>query len=147
MKILVQAVELDGVPAHADAEPEPSPGEHVQRRRLLGDQHGLALRQNQDLGGKFQFLRAGAQETEQHEWIMKKVLGRVAVSPVLAARHIDAEHVIGGGEVVIAEVFRSLREIAYRRGVAFDIDQRQRNAKLHTCLPGQPARKRKPDFA
>ena len=47
---------FDIVPAHPDAEAEPAAGKEIQRRRLLGDQHRLALRRNQNAGDKFDTL-------------------------------------------------------------------------------------------
>ncbi len=49
-EILVEAGELDRVPADPDPEPEAPAAQHVERGGLLGDEHGLALRQDQHLG-------------------------------------------------------------------------------------------------
>ena len=46
------------------------------------------------------FARAGAQEPEHHEGIVEEILGGVARTPVGPARDVDAEHVIGRGEMV-----------------------------------------------
>src|SRR4051812_22575352 len=46
VEILVEADELQLVPAHADAEAETAAAEHVETGSLLGDQHRLALREN-----------------------------------------------------------------------------------------------------
>ena len=50
VEVLAERLELDGVPADADAEPQAAAGEHVDLRRLLGDERGLALRQDDDAG-------------------------------------------------------------------------------------------------
>jgi hypothetical protein len=55
MKILVEAGEFDLVPADPDAEPKPAARQYVETGRLLGDEHGLALRQDQHAGRKAEF--------------------------------------------------------------------------------------------
>jgi hypothetical protein len=50
-EILIQTDELDLVPADANAQPEPPFAQHVQTRCLFRDQHGLALRHDQDASG------------------------------------------------------------------------------------------------
>src|SRR5262249_2348353 len=47
VKVLVEPGELDLVPADADAEPEPAAAQRIETDRLLGDEHSLALRQDQ----------------------------------------------------------------------------------------------------
>src|SRR5262249_22009791 len=59
---------------------------------------------------------------------------RVAV-PARPARHVDAEHVVGRAEVMIAQPLGGLREVAHGRGVAVNVSQRQRNAELHGGSP------------
>ena len=49
-EVLVQGLELDRVPADADAEPRPSPVEDVELGPLLGDERGLALGEDEDRG-------------------------------------------------------------------------------------------------
>src|SRR3954463_13111198 len=46
VEILVEADELQLVPAHADAEAETAATDHVETSSLLGNQHRLALREN-----------------------------------------------------------------------------------------------------
>src|SRR6201999_616638 len=72
VEILVEAEDLHLVPTDADAKPEAAAGEHVETGGLLGDQHGLALRENQHLGREFDLLGAGRDEAERHEGIMKQ---------------------------------------------------------------------------
>src|SRR6202035_4897305 len=59
VEILVEAGKLDLVPADPDAEPEPAvaAAQHVEARRLLGDQRRLALREDQHARGKPDALR------------------------------------------------------------------------------------------
>jgi hypothetical protein len=46
--VLAERLELDGVPADADAQAQAAAREDVDLRRLLGDERGLALRQDED---------------------------------------------------------------------------------------------------
>ena len=80
-KILVQPDELDLVPADADAEPEAAPAQHVQRGRLLRDQHRLALRRISTPVEKPTCGAAG-QEAEQHERIVEQIVEVLRLVPV-----------------------------------------------------------------
>ena len=56
MEIHAEALELDLVPADADAQAEATLAQRVEAGRLLGDQRRLALRQDQHAGGKAHLL-------------------------------------------------------------------------------------------
>ncbi len=131
VEILVQSDELHRVPADPDAEAEAAARQHVQAGRLLGHQHGLPLRQDQDLGGEPDAGRAGAQKAEQHERVVEQVGRGVARPPVRPARDIDAEHVVGRGEVVIPGRLCRLREGPHVVRRAADVGERQCDAQLH----------------
>ena len=88
MEILVQADELDLVPADADAEAEAAAAQHVEARRLLRHQRRLALRQDQHAGGKADALRAAGEKAEQHERIVIAV-GGGADAPAAMIRRRD----------------------------------------------------------
>ena len=135
LEALVEADVLDGVPADPDAEAEAPAGQHVEGGRLLGDQRRLPLRQDHHLRGELDALGAGAEEPEQHERVVKEVLGSVARTPVGPARDIDAEHMVGRAQMVVAQALRGLREIPHGRRVPLDVHQRQRDAELHGCPP------------
>ena len=136
VEILVEADELDLVPADPDPEPEPAAAQHVERGGLLGDQRRLALRQDQHLRREILDLRDAGEKAEQHERVVIEI-GRAgaALRPARPARDIDAEHVIGRGQPVIADRLGRLREIADRVRLPADIDQRQRHPELHPSLP------------
>ena len=70
VEILVEPGELDLVPADPDAEPEPAAAQHIERSRLLGDENGLALRQDQHAGRKSELVRASGEIPEQHERVV-----------------------------------------------------------------------------
>src|SRR5947208_6521772 len=70
VEILVEPDELDLVPADADAEPEPAAAQRIKAGGLLGDERGLALRQDQDAGREAELRRAAGEIAEQHERIV-----------------------------------------------------------------------------
>ena len=53
-ELLAERLVLDGVPAQPDTEPEPPAGEQIDLGGLLGHQHRLSLRQDDDAGDEFQ---------------------------------------------------------------------------------------------
>ena len=87
VKILVEPGELDLVPADPDAEPEPPAAQHVETGRLLGDEHGLALRQDQHAGRKAELLGAAGEVAEQHERVVEQIGRGVAVPSRPRSRH------------------------------------------------------------
>src|SRR4030095_8291900 len=70
VEILVEADELDLVPADADAEPEAPAAEHVETGGLFGNQHSLTLREDQHLGREIDLFRAGCDEAESDTGIV-----------------------------------------------------------------------------
>ena len=137
VEVLVQANILNWVPAHANAKSEAPARQNVERCCLFGDQRGLPLRQDHDLGRELDPIRASAQETEHHEWVMEEVLRGVSRTPVWTACHVDAEHMVGSAEMIVAERLGSLCEITHRCRVALDINQWQRDAELHRGSPSE----------
>ena len=136
VEILVEPDKLDVVPADPDAEPKPAAAQHVEAGGLLGDQHGLTLRQDQHLGRKIRDPRAPGEKAEQDERVVVEV-GRAAAAlrPFRPARDIDPEHMVRGGDPLIADRLRRLDEIADRVRLSADVDNRQRHAELHLPPP------------
>ncbi len=135
VEVLVQADKLDLVPPDPDAEPEAPARQDVETGGLLGDQHGLALRQDQHLGREIADAGAAGQETEQHEGIVVEIgRPRARLGPAGAACDIGAEHVVGCGDPVIADRLRRLRELPQGRRFAADVDDRKGHAELHLHL-------------
>ena len=64
VEVLVEPGELDLVPADPDAKPEPAAAQHVETSGLFGDEHGLALRQDQHTGRKAELLSAPGEIAE-----------------------------------------------------------------------------------
>ena len=100
------------------------PRQHVETGRLLGDEHGLALRQDQDAGRKAELLRAAGEIAEQHERVVEQIVDVVAV-PARPARGVDPEHMVGRLEEIVADRLRRLRVFAHDRRLAADIAPRQ----------------------
>src|SRR5215471_6223251 len=92
VKIFVEADELDLVPPDPNAEPEPASRQDVETGSLLGDQHGLTLRQDQYLRREVADAGASGEEAEQHERVMIEI-GRpgARLRPTGAAGDIGAE--------------------------------------------------------
>ena len=129
VEILVEADELHLVPAHADAEPEAAAAEHVETGGLLGDQHRLALREDQHLGGEFDLFRAGGDETERHEGVVEQAEPtRTAAGGV---GRVAAEHVVRQRETFVAFGLGELCEFAHDRAIAADVAERQGNSEMH----------------
>ena len=63
-EVLVERLVLHPVPPDAHAEAQPAAREQVELSRLLGDEHGLALRQDQDAGDQLERGGDGSEEAE-----------------------------------------------------------------------------------
>jgi hypothetical protein len=99
VEILVEADELHLVPADADAEPEAPAAEYVETGGLLGNQHGLTLREDQHLGGEFDLFRAGGNEAERDKGIVEQAEPtRTAAGGV---RRVAAENVVRQRQAVV----------------------------------------------
>jgi len=131
MEILIEADELDLVPADPDPEPEPAAAQHVERRRLLGYQRRLPLRQDQDPDGKADLLGAARQKPEQHERVVIGGGGGADPPPGVIRIRVGAKDMIGRDQMGITDPLRRLRIIAQCRGAGADIADRQRAAELH----------------
>src|SRR6185369_17546233 len=110
---LVQGLELDGVPPHADTEAQPAAAQHVYLGRLLGHQGRLPLRQDQDAGREREPARDGREVRHQGERLMDD--GLVGVGRQRRMRvelRVGAEDVIGHEEVVVAHRLDGLDERA-----------------------------------
>ena len=117
------------VPAHANAEPEPAAAEHIETGRLLGNQHRLTLRENQYLGGKFDFFGASSDEAERH----KRVVEQAEPTRAAAGRvsRVAAEHVVRQRQTIVAFSLGELGEFAHDRPIATDVAEGQGNSEMH----------------
>src|SRR5690349_1276652 len=67
VKVRPESLVLDIVPSHANAEPQAASTQHIDLRRLLGHEGGLALREDQDSRHQFNPASARGEMAEQHE--------------------------------------------------------------------------------
>src|SRR5207342_1582369 len=133
VEILVEADELHFVPADADAEPEAAAAEHVETGSLLGDQHRLALCENQYLGGEFDLFRASSDETERHEGVVEQPEPtRTAAGGI---RRVAAEHVIRQRQAVVTFGLGEFGVFAHDRAIATDVTERQGYSEMHGRFP------------
>ena len=123
VKILVEPGEFDLVPADPDPEPEPSAAQHIETSRLLGDEDGLALRQDQHTGRKAEFVRAAGEISEQHKRVM--VQPGPGATRLRCAGLAGAEHMVGRLDKIVADRLGRLRVFAHGRRNAADIPQWQ----------------------
>ena len=129
VEIFVEADELHLIPAHADAEPEAAAAEHVETGSLLGDQHGLALREDQHLGGELDLFRAGSDEAECHEGVVEQA--EPTGAPAGRVRRVAAEHVVRQRQTFVTFGLGEFCEFAHDWAIATDVAERQGNSEMH----------------
>ena len=134
-EVLVQGLELDRVPADADAEARAPAAEDVELGRLLGDQRGLALRQDEDRGGELDALGDRRQVGEEQERFMEHPLPRVELRPRGTARDARAEHVVDRGQVVEPEPFHRLDVVPDDGRIGPDLGLRKDRSHSHRSPP------------
>ena len=133
-EILAQGVVLDVVPADADAQPQSSGAQHVHRGRLLGDEGGLPLRQNQNAGDEFQLRGDGGEKAEQHHGFVKRMGVGVGAGEAGQAVRVSAKHVVVDEQIVVAEFLGGLGVILDGLRVVAVLRLRKYHAVLH-ALP------------
>jgi hypothetical protein len=123
VKILVEPGELDLVPADPDPEPESSAAQRVETGRLLRNEDGLPLRQNQHASRKTEFLGAAGEISEQHERVV--VQSGPGATRLRCAGLTGAEDMVGRLDKAVTNCFGRLRIFAHRRRIAANIPQWQ----------------------
>ena len=78
-----------------DAEPQPPAGQQIELCSLLGQQHGLTLRADDDRGGSSSRGRRCAEERQQHQ----RLVARHVVGVDLLARSLTVG--VGADDVVV----------------------------------------------
>ena len=111
-EVLAEGLELDRVPADADTETKPSPGQDIHRRRLLRHQRGLPLRQDQDSRDQLHATGDAGQEAEQDEGLVEGVPVRVRTFPAPWSLGVRAEHMVEGQDVRVAHRLDRLGVVA-----------------------------------
>ena len=128
-------LELLRLHADADAEPEASAGEDVDFRRLLGDQRGAAHGKHEHSGDEIDLLCHRGQIAEQDEDLVEHVRGVVDIFPVRPALLVEADDLVEGGEVVVAEFIRGLPEIPDSDRIEPDFELWEQRPNLHLESP------------
>jgi hypothetical protein len=136
VKVLVQGLVLDMVPADAHAEAQAPAGEDVHRSSLLGHEGRLPLRQDNDAGDELEALRAGPQVTEQNEDLVEGALVGVrrAATELVEALQLAAQHVVEDEQVVVAGTLGSLGVVADDCGVRADLRLGKHHAEFHVVF-------------
>jgi len=78
VEVPTQRFVLHRVPANPYPQAQLATAQHIHFRRLLGDEHRLPQRKDDDPGDQFQ-LRQRRQEAKEHERLVKQVLGGIAL--------------------------------------------------------------------
>ena len=138
MEVHAQCLVLDGVPADAEPEPEASAREHVDLRRLLGEQRCLPLPGDDDSGDELEAGRQARQVAEEHEDLVEHVLGAIRADEVRMAGVVRSEHMVVGEQVVEAELLHGLRELAHAAGVGADLCLWEDGSELHWRSTREP---------
>ena len=129
-ELLVERLVLHPVASDADAETQPPAAEHVERRGLLGDQHRLALRQQQHRRHQAETGCARGDERQQRERLVDR---HVVGVDALTARPVgvSADDMVVGGDVREPGLVDRLHELAQRRPVEADVARGEDDTQLH----------------
>jgi DNA-binding transcriptional MerR regulator/effector-binding domain-containing protein len=127
---LAEGLVLHGVPAQADAEPEPAVGEEVDLGGLLRHEGRLALREDDDAGDQLEGGDPG-QVAEHHEGLVER--GEAVVGPVPGLVHarIGPEDMVVGQQVGEAEGLDALPVGPHRPHIATELRLREDHTDLH----------------
>src|SRR6266567_478451 len=110
VEVHAERLVFDRVPADADTHAEFAAGQHIHLGGLLGSQHGLALRQDDDARHQLESRRHGGQVAEQHHWLVEHAVDGVRTRPARATRGIRADHMVVRQQVLVPQLLDCLRE-------------------------------------
>src|SRR6266849_2649241 len=129
VEIHAQRLVLYRIPAYPHAEAYLAACENVHLRRLLGDERGLPLREDDDSRNQFQACQR-REVAEEHEWFVEHILLSVAL-PAPAVRGIGAQNVVIRDKMTVTQPLSRLRVVTNDQGVCADLGLRKRNSYLH----------------
>ena len=136
MEVLSQGLVLHMVPAHADAQAQAAPAQHVYLGSLFRHQDGLALGQNQDPGCQADLLGDGGHVAHQGEWLMDQALVAVVTKRGMVVKTgVCSQDVVRDKYVGVVQILGGLSEIANRRRVGLDLRLRENDSDLHSDAP------------
>ena len=134
-EVLVQGLELDRVPADADAEAHAPATEDVELGRLLGDERGLALREDEDGGRELDALGDRREVGEEQERLVEHPVARIELRVRRPARGARPEHVVDRGQVVEAEPLHRLDVVPDHGRIGPDLGLRKDRPNSHRLPP------------
>ena len=105
---LVQRHVFDGVPPGADAEAEAVAGHDGDLGSLLGDEHGLALRQDEHRRGELEVAGEGGGEGEERERLVEADVLVVGALEAAGAVRVGPDDVVVGEQVTHAQLLDPL---------------------------------------
>src|SRR4030095_9123754 len=113
LKFLAERVVLDVIPANPDAKTQTSPTQHVDLCSALGDQGGLALRQDENTRHQSESRGDGSEKSEEDHGLMERMLISIRPREFWFTIRMRPEHVVVDEQIVIAKSLGGL-------GVIFD---------------------------
>ena len=131
LEVLAEGLELDGVPAHADAEAQPSAREHIHLGRLLGHERRLTLGQDDDARDQLDAPRDPGTEPKEDERLVEGVLVGVRAVPASRPVGVGAHHAAEGENVRVSHRLDGLGVVADHRGILPDLRLGKDDADLH----------------
>lgn len=132
MKVLAEGFVLDKIPADPDTHPQPTTGQEIDIGGLPGNERRLALRKNQDSGGKTdpfgQAGQIGEHDEGVVEWIPLGIGTGQRGGPVGMDR---SEHMVIRQEVVEPEVLDRSPELSDGDRIPVELNLRIRDSDVH----------------
>ena len=113
-EVLAERLVLDGIPAEPDSEAQPSLAEQIDLGGLFGDEHRLALREDDDAGHQLQRGGDGGQVAEHHQRFVEGRVHVVRPRPADVNRGVGADDVVVGQQVGVTQLLYALAVRAHR---------------------------------
>src|SRR5713226_9502995 len=129
VEIHAQRLVLYRIPAYSYAKANLAACENVHLRRLLGDERGLPLREDDDSRNQFQACQR-REVAEEHEWFVEHILLSVTL-PTWPVRGISTQNVVIRDKVTVTQPLRRLCVVTNDQGVRANLGLRKCNSYLH----------------
>ena len=132
-EVLVERLVLHPVAADAHTEPQPTSGQQIEFGGLLGQQHRLALRADDDRCRQLQASGDRTEEGEQHERLVARNVEGVDLLAGSLAIGVSADHVVVGQHAVETGALHRLGHVLQERRIVADVARDQYRPELHGC--------------
>src|SRR5713226_5995691 len=129
VEIHAQRLVLYRIPAYPHAEAYLAACENVHLRRLLGDERGLPLREDDDSRNQFQACQR-REVAEEHEWFVEHILLSVTL-PAWAMRGVGTQNVVICDKVTVTQPLSRLCVVANDCWVCANLGLRESDSYLH----------------